>query len=81
MTQWSYRHYKDHANQLASARSNCWCDAQLAILDYLIEQLADMYQQDNPAQFDRMWWCDLARQGFDRLHNTINRDQPTRRDT
>jgi hypothetical protein len=81
MTQWSYRHYVDHANQLASARSNCWCDAQLAILDHLIESLADMYQEDNPTNFDRMWWCDKARLGFDRLHTTTGRDNQHRRQT
>ena len=75
MTQWQYRHYLDHAALLASVRSSCWCDAQLELLDQLITRQADLYQQDAPASFDRQWWCDLAKQGFHRVHTTTNHDR------
>lgn len=64
MTQWSYRHWCDHAEQLASVRSDCWCQSQLAILDELIERLGHMYEESPTFDFD--WWCDKAHWGFGR---------------
>lgn len=71
MSAWSYKHWCTHAELLASCRQDCWCDAQLEILDRLIGRFIEVYSDDAPGSFDPQWFADKAKRGFYRITNTL----------
>lgn len=81
-TAFNFGVWRTHGELLAQARSSCWCDTQLHILDRLIIATADRYEEHSPGQFDRSWFVELCKFGHGHIHNTLikeNQSCPTTR--
>ena len=74
MSTWSYKHWKTHAEILASARASCHCDTQMMLLDRLIGLFIDIYTEDAPSSFDPEWFADQAKRYYYRTKNTLEQE-------